>query len=217
MASLFQFSVRSLLVGVTIAAVGLAALVNAGPWWEAAVWGGTLLLLGVSILLIVYRRQEGRAFWLGFAVLGWLYLGVVVYSWTPYANSKYVRRDPLAQQSLITTRLAQLAYDSLLPEAKRQQNIVPPGAMTDTGLIDLRISMAGEEAGPGGGTAATRAQIDMMRSMTGSPGTPMVPNPSYVPIASFLHIAHALWLLLVAGVGGKICQFIYRTRPRTED
>ena len=32
MASLFQFSIRSLLVAVTIAAVGVAALLNANVW-----------------------------------------------------------------------------------------------------------------------------------------------------------------------------------------
>ncbi len=217
MASLFQFSIRSLLVAVTIAALGIAALLNAGPWWEAAVWGGTLLLLAISLLLIVYRRQEGRAFWLGFAVLGGIYLGIVVYSWTPHANSKYTRRDPLAQQSLITTRLAKLAYESLMPGAKTQENIAPSAALTTTSLNDLEIYTAGEGGAAGDAAAAARSGMDLVAAMMGSSGTPAIPNPSYVPLASFLNVAHALWLLLVAAIGGKTGQFIYRTRPRTEE
>jgi hypothetical protein len=212
MASLFQFSIRSLLVGVTIAAVGLAALLNAGPWWEAAVWGGTLFVLAIAILLIVYRRQEGRAFWLGFAVLGWLYLGVVVYSWTPHAASGYPRRDPLAGQSLVTTQLAKLAYDSLLPKTKTQENIA---AESQTVALDLGIPVAGEAMSRDRTTAA-RSRMDMIAAMMGASTTPMVPNPAYVPLNNFLHIAHALWLLLVAAIGGKSCQLIYRTRPREE-
>ena len=217
MASLFQFSIRSLLIGVTIAAVGIAALLNAGPWWEAAMWGGTLLLLALSLLLIVYRRQEGRAYWVGFAVLGWLYLAAIVYSWTPFANSKYTRRDPLAQKSLITTRIAQLAYDSLLPEAKRQPNIADPGAMSYASLVE--IYMADDSAAAAERAAAARARMDMTAMMSGASaaGTATVPNPSYVPIASFLHVAHALWLLLIAAIGGKTCQLIYRTRPNKEE
>ena len=217
MASFFQFSVRSLLVGLTIACVGIAALLNAGPWWEAAVWSGTLLILSFSILLIVYRRREGRSFWLGFAVLGWLYAGVVVHSWTPYANPNYTRRDPLAQQSLITTRLAQLAYDSLLPKTKTQQRIPPPATATNQGLSKGEVFMANEAAGAGNGAAGALLQLDVLTFTTLTAGTTTILNADYVPIASFLHIAHALWLLLIAVIGGKTCQLIYHTRPNTEE
>jgi hypothetical protein len=60
----------------------------------------------------------------------------------------------------------------------------------------------------------------MMASMMGGMGpmggVAMAPNPSYVPIEYFQQIFHALALLLVAAVGGKTCQIIYRTRPREE-
>jgi hypothetical protein len=237
MASFFQFSIRSLLVGVTIVAVGIAALLNAGPWWEAAVWGGTIFFLAVAILLAVYRQKEQRAHWLGFAVLGWLYLAVVVNSWTPYANPQYFRNDPLAESSLITTRLSQLAYSSILPAAKTQPTIpdpaggagntpavafynyyhAPNGPVATTDPASQPLPAAG--SAPMGGTTPGMGISPMGPMAAGGVAfvPAMIPNPAYVPIENFTHIAHALWLLLVAAVGGKTCQFIYRTRPRTEE
>jgi hypothetical protein len=44
-------------------------------------------------------------------------------------------------------------------------------------------------------------------------GAAWTPNAQYVPPETFVSIAHTLWLLLAAAIGGKICQWIYRTRP----
>jgi hypothetical protein len=41
-------------------------------------------------------------------------------------------------------------------------------------------------------------------------------NANYVPLENFMQVFHALALLLAAAIGGKTCQFIYRTRPREE-
>jgi hypothetical protein len=229
MASLFQFSIRSLLVAVTIVAVGIAALLNAGPWWEAVVWGGTICFLAIAILLVVYRQKEGRAFWLGFALFGWLYLAVLVYSWTPYANPQYSRSDPLAQSSLITTRLSHMAYNSILPESKKQPSVP---MMNGDGTAPMTVYFGTSDGGQVMTTAATTSQplpvIGTMPTAAGSSGTNtislaftpsgvlMSSNPNYVSIEHFTHIAHALWLLLIGAVGGKACQFIYRTRPQTE-
>jgi hypothetical protein len=44
----------------------------------------------------------------------------------------------------------------------------------------------------------------------------LTPNPSYIRADKFLSIGHTLWLLLIAAVGGKICQLIHRSSPRAE-
>ena len=51
----------------------------------------------------------------------------------------------------------------------------------------------------------------------GSPAFYQAPNPQYVHVQEFTTVFHALVLLLIAAVGGKTCQVIYRTRPHTEE
>ena len=41
----------------------------------------TQAILGVAVLAVVYRRQERRAFWLGFALFGWGYMALTWESW----------------------------------------------------------------------------------------------------------------------------------------
>jgi hypothetical protein len=224
-ASLLQFSIRGLLIAVTILCVGIAALLNANGWWEAGMWGGTLFVLAIAILLAVYRHEERRAFWLGFSVLGWLYLAVLVYSWLPSANPQAARSDPFAQSSLITTRLSQVAYNSLLPETKKQSSIPMmngDGTAPMTvfyGTVDGQILSSPTAAQPlpviGTPPAPPGASNTISLAFTPS-GVLMSSNPNYVPIENFTHISHTLWLLLIAAIGGKVCQFIYRTRPKTE-
>jgi hypothetical protein len=220
MTSLFQFSIRGLLVGVTITGVGIAALLRAGPWPEALSFGAALCLLGSALLLVVYRRDERRAFWLGFSVFGWLYLAVLIYSWTPSANSQAARTDPLVESSLLTTRLSHMAYNSLLPESKKQPHVpmmngdgsAPMTVYYTTG-DGQGLTATGTMPAPSDGSSSTT-----MISLAFTPsGALMATNPDYVPIESFTRIGHTLWLLLIAAVGGKTCQIIYRTRPRMEE
>lgn len=219
MASLFQFSIRGLLIAVTILSVGIAALLNANGWWEAAMWGGTIFVLAIAVLLAIYRREERRAFWLGFSVCGWLFLAVLIYSWTPSANPQVARSDPLVESALITTRLSHLAYNLMLPESKKQASVPMmngDGSAPMTVYFGTNISQTlpviGTLPAPAGGSSGTNS---VSLAFTPS-GVLMGSNPDYVPIENFTHISHTLWLLLIAAVGGKACQLIYRTRPKTE-
>jgi hypothetical protein len=219
LASLFQFSIRGLFIGVTILSVGIAALLNANGWSEADLWGGTIFLLATGVLLAIYRQAGRRAFWLGFSVFGWLYLAVVIYSWTPSANPQVARTDPLVESSLITTRLSHVAYNSLLPETKKQPS-VPMKNGDGSAVMTVYYTNSNGQQLPMGewpvSAASSTAANTPSLAFTPS-GTLMGANPNYVPIENFTHITHALWLLLIAAVGGKTCQLIYGTRPNTEE
>jgi hypothetical protein len=227
MASLFQFSIRGLLWAVTFLAVGMAALLNANGLWQGLSWGLAIYALTAAILLAVYRREEMRAFWLGFAVFGWLYLLMFLTSQAPAQFQFWVRSDPLRYQDLFATQLAQWSHQNLLPETRRVAQIevtLPPGpSMTgmSSGPGDMDAMMGGASGPPGGmpgagGMMPGGMMASMMGGMGPMGGVAMAPNPSYVPIEYFQQIFHALALLLVAAVGGKTCQIIYRTRPREE-
>lgn len=70
----WQFSVFALLMVVAFVSVACAALVYASLWWASICLTGAVIVHLVAVLGLVYRCGPARAFWLGFAVLGWGYL-----------------------------------------------------------------------------------------------------------------------------------------------
>ena len=72
----FRFHIGTLLLLVLILGVGFAALRESDETWDRSVFSLTLGMLSVSILLAVHRTETRRAFWLGFALFGWTYVGL---------------------------------------------------------------------------------------------------------------------------------------------
>jgi hypothetical protein len=88
-----RFTIASLLVVVLFLAVGFAALREASDLWESGIFTLTLGVLLISILLAVHRIEFKRAFWLGFAVCGWIYLGLTLF---PSIESRLITTKALA-------------------------------------------------------------------------------------------------------------------------
>jgi hypothetical protein len=108
-----QFSLRWLLGLTALVALACTALINASDTWAMLLHSSLLASLLVAVLRAAYRRGAVRAFWVGFALFGWVYL-ILVY-WVHY-NSQFTDdfNDPSGSE-LATTRLLQLSYDHLLP------------------------------------------------------------------------------------------------------
>jgi hypothetical protein len=217
MASLLQFSVRSLLVAVTIAAVGIAALLNANHWWEAGTWLVALGLLGSGILLCIYRRGEQRAYWLGFVIFGGLYLGLVLIT---SLVSQY--------HDMLPTQLLHLAYDQVIPDEARSEYTQPPPALLPaTTAVTTAYTyqvLATPQTGavtyaPPPSIVPAPPTVAYANPLSASPYlTPnWAPNPSFVSPHKFISIGHSLWLLLIAAIGGKLCQWICRTQSPGSD
>ena len=218
MASVFQFSVRGLLVAVTMAAVGIAALLNASVWLDALAWGAALLVLSTAVLLTVYRRQEQRAFWVGFTVFGGIYLLLIVQSFTADWKNDPLSSNPLHYNALATTKVMTLLYQAVLPDSRQQEQITLPAS-------DRDIAVWNSDTGVAMNVPGQTLRVDFtttVNSLAFAPdggsvlisGNKMAPNPSYIPLGKFISIGHTLWLLLIAAVGGKVCRIVYRTRPK---
>jgi hypothetical protein len=78
----WSFGLRQLFLWTAAIALGLVALRSASPTWVAAMLGLALAVLTAAILLIVFRRGAQRAYWVGFATVGWMYLLLVFAGWT---------------------------------------------------------------------------------------------------------------------------------------
>jgi hypothetical protein len=66
-------SVQALMVCILVLALAIAALRSASSSWVSAMFSMTLGLLLTAVLGVVYRHGSRRAFWLGFALFGWVY------------------------------------------------------------------------------------------------------------------------------------------------
>lgn len=86
----FRFNIASLLSVILVLGVGFAALIEATDLWDSGVFSLTLGVLLISILVVIHRAEKRRAFWLGFALFGWIYLGLSL--------------DPTIETRFITTR-----------------------------------------------------------------------------------------------------------------
>jgi hypothetical protein len=72
--SRIRFSMTSAMLAIAFIALSLAGLRHEGTSWTRLLFMGVFFTMIVSILFAVYRKGDRRAFWLGFALVGWGFL-----------------------------------------------------------------------------------------------------------------------------------------------
>jgi len=203
------FGLRQMFVLVAVVGFSLVALRSATATWVSAMLALTVMLLTVSLLLLIFRRGSQRAFWIGFATCGWMYLLLLLLSWTLGRNTS--NDSPLRARSLVTQQLASAAYHWLYDEALEKYNGLL--AATTTGVPDGGTVLFG------GGSDSMGLEMAASPTVGGAPmpmgisfGAPVGPPPG--PNESdFVNVAHALWTLLFAVMGGCLAYWLYLTGP----
>jgi hypothetical protein len=197
-----RFSIRQLLIGTGFIAVGCVALRSASANWVAAMLGLTIVMLAAAVLCAVFRGRAERAFWIGFAVFGWLYVVVLMYGWSIAPNQSQGVRNPLLPDRLATTRIAAWLHERLFPVTTHE---IPGGVAEE----DPFAPPANFTPPPGGSIAgysygATSTSVYVRQGPES---------------AEFINVAHALWTLVLALCGGWLARWLYLSRPekgRTE-
>jgi hypothetical protein len=69
----FHFSIRSFLAVITLLALGLGAMASQSELAASCALTVFLSLVGLATAVAFVRRAPNRAFWIGFAVFGWMY------------------------------------------------------------------------------------------------------------------------------------------------
>jgi hypothetical protein len=187
------FSIRNLLLGMGIIALGCVALRSASPFWIALVFSGALFALTAAILLVIFRRDGQRAWWLGFALFGWLYFALLMFGWTFEPDRSLA--SPLAPNQLLTSRLSIAVYHFLYDE---------PFAQYYAAYQDEIAMQMSEGYGSSGGAPVLGTVIGP------SPPTPPPPYPG-PDEQSFANVAHGLWTLVLAFVGGFLALWLHAT------
>ncbi len=208
----WTFRLRQLFLWTAAIALGLVALRSASPIWVATTMGLALLTLAASILLIIFRLGEQRAFWIGFATFGWLYAVLLAAGWWPVDPTSDVN-SPYRAHNFLTQQLSSATYHWLYDKAFEEYFASSPSAgMGGAG------GYPGPYAGGGDNMYASSGMPGGMPSGPGMGGPAPTPGPPPGPNESdFVRVAHALWTLVFAVVGGCLANWLYSTGPgRTE-
>jgi hypothetical protein len=200
LASVFQFRFRTLLVAVASVALGITALVNAESAWAHSLFFAVLAILTLAVPLAFYRDGERRAFWAGFALFGWVYV-ILLSNIDERPRLEWngvVARGPSA--NVPTSRLTYWVYSRAYGD--------PADTQVQVALDSSGSAMVWQESRP----------VRFMNSTaTDSPGQPAAgarPAPQWW---HFLNVAHALWTIVIACIGGITVRAIYILRPESGD
>ena len=192
-----RFTIGSLLVVVLFTAVGIAALRESTDVWDNAVFGGTLAMLMLAILLAVHRMERRRAFWLGFSLFGAIYLAASLV--------------PAIESRLLTTQ-ALVKIDEMVPRPKSF-------AITFTttgGTTGPSTSLDKLQAVAFSADGSTLAAQSNGKFRLWSLGNGRFLRSSNGSSENFKTIGHSLFALLIAFAGGHLSRFLHaRNRAET--
>jgi hypothetical protein len=197
----FRFKIASLLGVILFLGVGLAGLRESNDLWESGLFTLTLGVLLVSILLAVHRSEVKRAFWIGFAIIGWGYMAIALI--------------PSIEPRLLTTKA--LAYlDSKVSRP------IPAGVayadLDNDGMLDIYLVNNSQTSAlylnKGNGTFQDVTLFPGSNPAgSGARGNRLVfPNNSGGPwlrrstgtTGNFIRIGHSLLALVAAWLGGQL-------------
>lgn len=176
---MFRFSLAGLLFLVLWAALGCAALVQGGDAWRQTMVTATVsLLLGATLAAIVWRGTR-RIAAAGFALFGWVYLIL------SFVSVLELRSDLLTEK----------AVSALYQVVHGRDN----AASADQVWQSLSYSADGKllVAGAGG-------EVRLFDVATGIPIAGS--GRGSVAYDDFADMAHALWAVLVACLGGILAR-----------
>jgi len=212
----WSFGLRQLFLWTAMIALGLVALRSASPTWVAAMLALALGILASSILLAVFRRGAKRAFWIGFATVGWLYMLLLLISWT--LGRTTANDSPLRAHNLLTQQLSSHFYHWLYDKAFEKYYAAPNTSASGYGAYGLAVNSDGGMSGgsnedpfgmmPGGGMAAPYGMG------ANGPLLGPVPGPNE---GDFANVAHSLWTLMFAAMGGCFAYWLHKTGQEGTD
>jgi hypothetical protein len=206
-----RVSIAGILVWVALLGVGFAALRNPSLLWSNALFSVALGTLTLAVLAAVYRRGRRRAFWVGFATCGWVYLLLALGPaneslWSPY---------------LVTTAILDVLFEQVIPQPPAPGAAPPaiapavPAAsavngQTWTGQVNIRRARFG-------GIAV--APVESPWQAWSTPDRELnlnpPPTPGGISVFSpepFRRIGHSLFCLLIALIGGFVTRYFHATR-----
>ncbi len=172
-----------------ICGVAFAALKESNEWWEKGTFTLLLLVLLSAVLLAIHREGSRRAFWIGFALFGLVYLSLSVI--------------PPVEARLISSQSLSYLYSKL--PGQSSPNIVLTVTTNPSSPINLQNGTIALD--PAGTQFATMhsGSVRVWNATTGKPLTVWGGTPE-----NFVKIGHTFIALLLAWVGGMLSRRLAR-------
>ena len=185
----FRFSIASLIRFTLICGVAFAALKESNDWWEKGTFTLVVLALLSAVLLAIHRDGARRAFWIGFALFGLVYLSLSLI--------------PPVESRLISSQALGYVYSKL--PGQNAPNIVltitTPGA---TAANSQNATIAFNSTGTQLATM-NNGSVRVWNAATGKPLSWWGGSPE-----NFVKIGHTFIALLLAWLGGILSRRLGR-------
>lgn len=185
-----RFSLGAMFLGIAAVCLACAALVKPNWVWVLTLQAASLGILTVALLaVLVYERSAARAFWIGFAVVGWGYLGL--------------QRLHLSEVS-VSGEVSEWLLDVIHPYP-------PPGASPPP-LDPMSGQLPGAAFDPYGEApdAATAMDLNVVGPMPSQPAAHEVEAARN----AFPYLVIWIWPPLFGFVGAVVAQQLYYRRER---
>ena len=185
---------------VLVSAIGLAALRNASELWATVMTTVALAFIYVAVQGAVLLRGRERAWWLGFAVLGGLYLTVSLsplrYRLGTTHLLEYVHAKVVDASHIATFEISRFDQKSVL------FRIVTTVGEVSESTVANRVY----DSTPGQDLLVSMAPPNRWRSML----------PGAANFDAFQRVGHALFALFAGLVGGTVAAWLHARRERAE-
>jgi hypothetical protein len=149
-----RFSLLASMLFIFFAAICIAALASPTPMTSALMHTVRLCFLFASILGAVLQRSQDRAFWTGFAVFGWGFLGLADIAW--WARPPFLVTSHLLwwhEPSWVSTQNLQCFYENW----DSIENLIMAAV---GGLVGYLFGLRRDKRGMGTITSFTLAEQD---------------------------------------------------------
>jgi hypothetical protein len=189
-----RFSLLAMFGFVAVIAVACAALARPSQLWLVIVSASLLACLFYAVLAATYGRNARRAFWLGFAVVGW---GFIVLEWKNISS--------VAPIEFVTNRLQSVI---LGPTASSMgYSVSYPSPVYQTLPIDTPF------------VTAPPVPVNMPSVVYSTTSSYVVNTPSLTDLdpEAFRQIAMWLWSPLLGFAGGLVALRLFHRRERQDD
>jgi hypothetical protein len=192
----FRYHLGTIVIFILLLAIGFAALRESNEIWELSIFSLTLGVLLISILLVMHRTETRCAFWLGFVLFGWIYVGL---SLVPSIESRLITTKAITflDSKMPRSIPASVALYDLVVEKDSQQIAVFVNKGNGD-LIDVPVVA---------GSNAWFPNIVAAPSLTGSIGT----------TESFVRIGHSLLAFVAALLGGQLSRYLHAKNQQGTD
>jgi hypothetical protein len=232
----YRFSLLAMFGFVAVVAVACAALARPSQLWLVVVSASSLGCLFYAVLAAAYGRNARRAFWLGFAVVGWGYVAVEV------DNNSFI-----APTELVTNRLQSIIFGPTASPAGRYPTsywspvyqttsantpvvTAPPGPTdayaaerASTGVqVESEVepvivpSDPGASLGPATVDGSAPSSAGSFGYSTTSSYPINTPSLTEMDLEAFKQIAIWLWSPLLGFAGGLVALRLYYQRERQD-